>query len=146
MNNIVNTKNQLNQDAILRKLKTFSGTEKYHRYSSLHPRFLLTDGTLYLAKSCSCYWLFDYLASQQSNPVIKNHKELKSIQFWKLEVEDSSGLIICEWDAGQVVYKERIGFTDFPLESIRIWIIPTWISADLTNNNIHMVAMLPSEY
>ena len=148
MNNAINnTNNGLNQEAVLRKLRTFSGTERYHRHSSLFPRFLLTDGALYLSKVCSCSWLFDYLASYQSNLAIKNDKRLQKMQFWKLKVEGSSGVIICEWDHGQVVHKEQIGFTDFPLESIRIWISPTQMTPNLTMlDQVHMVAMLPSEY
>ncbi|NEQ50493.1 MAG: hypothetical protein F6K11_10220 [Leptolyngbya sp. SIO3F4] len=147
MNNIINTKNKLNQDAILKKLRTFSGTKSYFRHSSLFPRFLLTEGALYLAKACSCYWLFDYLASQQNNPVIKDHKKLQIMQFWELTAGESTGVISCEWADERAVHEDQISFTAFPLESIRIWIAPTMATPTFeTLDNKHMVAMLPSEY
>ncbi len=42
------------------QLSQFTGTEKYYRIS---PKAVLTDGTLYLAETASCYWLMDVYAS-----------------------------------------------------------------------------------
>ncbi|NJL42457.1 MAG: hypothetical protein HC856_01605 [Pseudanabaena sp. RU_4_16] len=123
-------------------LEQFTGTTQYYRYSPLFRRMVLTDGTRYLAEVGECYWLFDHIASLQAHPAIKEHPELKDIQFWRLEVrEDQAATLTCEWDKGKTVYIEEISFTDFPLDHVRIWIAPTWLE-----NGLVQVALLPSEY
>lgn len=124
-------------------LAGFSGTSQYYRYSPLFPWLVLTDGTRYLVEHGECYWLIDQIASLQFYPTIKNHRELKALQLWRLDVkEDKSAMLSCEWDSNKVVYTESISHTDFPLDSVRIWIAPTW----LEDSGWVKVAFLPSEY
>lgn len=132
---------------IERTLKTFSGTTQYYRHSpQIFPLFHLTDGTHYVAEECEAYWLMDYIASHQVNPVIRDHPKLQELQFWTLTVNDSKGTIICEWDTGEVVYKDAISYTDFPLEKISIWVAPLYLSAEDIEPPLKRVAYLPSEH
>lgn len=124
-------------------LAGFTGTTRYYRYSPLFRSFVLTDGTKYLAEAGECYWLFDQIASLQFLPVIRNHPELRVMQFWYLEVrEDRSAVLRCEWDKNKTVYMDVIPYTDFPLEHIRIWVGQT----SLDDAGQVRVAFLPSEY
>ena len=130
---------------IISNLAKFTGTEQYYRYSPLFPFMLLTDGTKYLADSCQCYWLFDLIASMQLEQLIRDHKQLQLLQFWRLNVKaDRSASVICEWDSEQTVYTQNIEYTDFPLTEARIWVQPYY--ASLSDNIKKLVAHLPSEY
>jgi hypothetical protein len=132
-----------NIDQIQKELESFSGTTGYYKLSPLFPRFVLTDGTLFLADSCKCYWLLELIASYQFDKRIKNHPELiGNTQFWKLEVIKNKGLLICEWDEGQTVLEHSLDYTDFPLQKIKIWVGQT----ELANEALVSVAYLPSEY
>ena len=126
-------------------LAQFSGTTVYHRYSALFPFMLLTDGTLYLAQDCKCYWLLDTIASMQHSPVIYEHEKLQSFQCWKLEANHKgSAVLTCEWDSDQVVFRTELPYTDFPLPEVRIWVQP-WYNPCQPNRKL-LVAFLPSEY
>ena len=140
--NIMTTENE-RKGKLVSELAQFCGTAQYYRFSpQLFPYFLLTDGTQHLASEAGCYWLFDLIASLQKQDSVK---ELE-IQFWTLTVaEDNSAVLICEWDAGQVIYSQQIEFTDFPLDSVRIWVAPTEMDFRGVVRR-HWVAMLPSEY
>ena len=62
---------------ILAQLNNFTGTEKYHRFSSLFPNILLTDGANHLANQANCFWLMDIIASVQHLSNIKTIELLK---------------------------------------------------------------------
>jgi hypothetical protein len=140
---IMTTENERNSK-LVSELAQFSGTTQYYRFSpQLFPYFLLTDGTHYLAEEAGCYWLFELIASLQTHASVR---KLQQIQFWTLNVaEDNSAVLICEWDTGQVIYSQQIEFTDFPLDSVRIWVTPTEMDFRGVVRR-HWVAMLPSEY
>lgn len=123
----------------------FTGTTAYYQYSPLFANFLLTDGTKFLAEKAECYWLMDKIAALQIHPTIKNHPQLRTIQFWKLTVhDDRSATLLCEWDYNEMVYEERIDYTDFPLDSVKVWVQRTRLSED--SKEWVYVAHLPSEY
>ena len=141
----LNKKNK--RQEIEKELNSFTGTTQYYRHSpQLFPNFYLTDGTYFLAESCEAHWLIDYIASQQLNPKIREHPKLKQIQFWTLKVENSRGVIFCEWDSGFEVFREKIDYTDFPLDLIRIWVSPLYFGPDDVEPPLKLVAFLPSEY
>lgn len=119
-------KNVLNQ--------LFTGTEKWHRYSPLFPKVLLTDGALYLAQEGGAFWLMDLIASSQINKQVKK----EPFQVWRLMVhKDNSATITGEDGNGNVIYTQYIEKTDFPLDSIDIW---------AGQEEEHLIILLPSEY
>ena len=69
---------------------------------------------------------------------------LRDMQFWTLSVKDNSAALICERDEGDIVIRQNIEYTDFPLPSIRIWLEAGAAIIDGTERSV-MVAMLPSE-
>ena len=123
----------LTPDNIQQALDQCTGTQAYHRLNPLHS-ILVTDGILLLVELCGCYWLLDYINISQA--YLPRDPLLEKIQFWTLTVNpDQSALLICERDAGDVVYRAEVSNTDFPLPEQRIWV---------TGNP--KLALLPSEY
>jgi hypothetical protein len=140
---ITENKKNVSREEIEKQLGKFRCTTCYHRFSLLFRNFVLTDGAKYIADRCGAYWLFDLIASHQSNPKVKDSRRIgDSIQFWTLKVEDQQGVIICEWDKDQVVLEQKIDYTDFPLPQVRIWVAKT----QLADESIVWVAYLPSEH
>lgn len=110
-------------------LASFTGTEQYHRYWM---GLKLTDGAKYLADQAGAYWLMDAIASYQ--PEAMRDPMLCEMQFWKLKVNaDKSATLTCERDTDDVAFKQEIGYTDFPLDSVKVYV----------QNG---VILLPSEY
>ena len=122
----------MNTFKIKRDLKQFTGTESYHKH--LFPGkspLLLTDGCAYLRDACNSFWLFDCILSYQLEKVLKG----VNFQLWELRQskKDMSWLLSCSEDSGlKPLISQRIEFSDFPLDYIRIYVIQG-------------VALLPSE-
>jgi len=103
-------------------LAQFTGTENYYNH---YLGYRYTDGVKYLAEVGKCYWLLDAVFS---------HMRSEPFQIWTLEVKDSKAVLIMIEDTGQPEkVKQEIEFTDFPLESIKFYLIDK-------------VLLLPSEY
>lgn len=108
-------------------LNQFTGTEKYYKHWT--NRIIYTDGIQYLAEKAGAYWLVDTIASYQ-----KDFSDA-GFQVWTLsKYLDDSAVLTMKEDSGEPdIVRQEIGYTDFPLESIRLWV----------SNG---VLMLPSEY
>jgi hypothetical protein len=110
-------------------LRQFTGTESWYR----HPfkrSILFTDGAKYVADRAGAYWLLDEIAFAQA----KKRIAAEAFQLWKLKVRaDQTARLICENGNGEVIFRKRIDYTDFPLKEISFY---------FTNN----VILLPSEY
>ena len=110
----------LTKHQILNHLDQFTGTEYYY---PLWPKVMLTDDTKYLAETVGCYWLMDGIASH-----ILHLPKKETFAGCKLVIDDGNG---------NVLAKQHIRYTDFPLDSMRLyacWGEERWI------------IMLPSEY
>jgi len=103
-------------------LAQFTGTTQYYKnFLGL----LYTDGIQAMAETGGAYWLIDAIASFR-------RREL--FQVWKLTVSDNKGALTMQEDSDQpIIVKQKIPFTDFPLESIEFFVIDN-------------VLMLKSEY
>ncbi len=106
-----------NKIEIETELRQFTGTECYYQYNGTYDTYMLTDGIKYLAESCGCYWLLNIIDSYQAN--LKD----ADFQVWILNVSDSSALITCEDGNRNDLVQQFIEFTDFPLDSIKIYLI-----------------------
>lgn len=120
-------------------LPQFSGTESYTnlRYPWLKgKRFLLTDGTKYLAEKAGAFWLMDAIASHQMNGKVA----AEEMQFWKLVVDaESKATLTCDDGNGNILVTQEIPYTNFPLPEITVYVQDSEYLAGL-------VVMLPSEY
>jgi hypothetical protein len=121
---------QIDSAQLLSNLRQFTGTEKYAR---LTKSVVLTDGAVYLAEEASCFWLFDLYASHLS--AIDSRKE--EFTCLKLSKSNSSCNIVIDDGNVNVLAKQFVEYTDFPLDDFTLygcWSGEFW------------VLMLPSEY
>jgi Family of unknown function (DUF6876) len=114
-------------------LNQFHGTAQYykHLFPGKSP-LLITEGCKYVRDACNAYWLFDALLSYQSNKILRDI----NFQVWEFRrlKKDLSWVLTCRQDSDKKpILTQFIEFSDFPLDSIKIWIIDK-------------VALLPSEY
>jgi hypothetical protein len=124
-------------------LAQFTGTQSWHRWSPLFPNMLLTDGVLYLAEKGQCFWLMDAIASHQ--PDLLKNEWAEQAQFWELTVDldAHTAVLICREDSDKApAVTQVIEYTDFDLDTIKIWVMPT----GRPNGGVDYVLLLPSEY
>lgn len=103
---------KITKEELLKNLEQFCGTETYYQHISGK---CFTAGVKYLADNAECYWLLDkILFTNRSEP----------FQVWKLLVQDQTGTLTMIEDIGcPELVKQRIPYTDFPLDSITLWLI-----------------------
>lgn len=118
----------MSKSELLTALAQFTGTTQWY-YHPLFKAYRYTDGIRFLAQNAGAYWLLEFILSHQSNAKIK----ATSFQSWKL-VREGEGCIITVDDGNKnEIETFQINYTDFPLDSIRIWMVDD-------------VMLLPSEY
>ena len=105
-------------------LSQFIGTEQYHQHWM--QQIVFTDGVKYMADVGGAFWLIDVIAS---------YRRKEHFQIWELKVNpDKSCIVTMKEDTDEpVLVTQEIPFTDFPLESIKLYLIDG-------------VLLLPSEY
>ena len=121
----------LTKQEILNTIPQFYGTEAYYRWSPIFGNFLLTDGAKYIAEACDAYWLVDLFASHL--PAYKD----EGFAVLYLKVKDGKAVAQIEDGNGKVLKKQKIEYTDFPLDQIVLYCCP---------HGDQFVIMLPSEY
>lgn len=101
-------------------LAQFIGTENYYK----HPftRTVYTDGVKYLAENAGAYWLIDYIAFKQ----IEDGEIFNTdfFQVWSLDAIPElkhSAVITCTDGDDNLLLKETIEYTDFPLTHIKLY-------------------------
>jgi hypothetical protein len=121
----------LDKQKLLADLRYFTGTEMYHTHRILGGQSMhITDGCQYLRENAGCYWLFDIILIQQSTELM----QLEPFQRWQLAKQPDGSWLVMATDGNTItLYKQRIEFSDFPLEEITIYLDEG-------------VALLPSEY
>lgn len=111
-------------------LHQFTGSECWYRFG-VNRAHVLTEGAKYVADTAGAYWLMDEISlSQPYNKRVAR----EAFQVWRLVVRpDHTALLTCDDGDGNMVFKKKITFTDFPLEGITLY---------FSDNTI----FLPSEY
>lgn len=124
------------------ELRQFSGGDAFYRHS-LHRRVIYSAGVQHLAERAGAYWLIDAIASYLGTDVldqaIEHDDRLRWLQFWRLAVaEDRSASLSCRADSDMpAVVEQSIEFTDFPLDTIDVWV---------GYDGEHWTLYLPSEH
>lgn len=121
----------MTKEEILSKLPNFYGTENYHRWSVLFPKFVLTDGAKFIADECGAYWLMDAIASylpKYRDDGFATACLKKSASGFLLRIEDGND---------NAFATQAIEYSDFPLDEITLYVVD---SGDF------WVILLPSEY
>ena len=106
-------------------LRQFSGDLERFRHP-LSRNVIYTPGVQYLAEQGQAYWLIDaitsYFGTDAMNQAMRKDSRLKSLQFWRLEVQDESGVLTARADDGvEPFVRQEIEHTDFPLEQVDVW-------------------------
>lgn len=110
-------------------LRHFTGSEECYA-NPLFSKFNYTEGVKYLAEKGECYWLIDYIFSNQILPKVNG----QSFQVWKIQVdEDDKALVMVEDGNDNELTRLNIGYTDFPFNHFTLWLV-------------HRTLLLPSEY
>lgn len=110
-------------------LTQFTGTEHYYR---IHPQIVLTDGAKFLADEAGAYWLMDAIASY-----LRFFQPKECFACCALKVNSIGAELLIDDGNGNILAKQEIEYTDFPLPEIKlygIWSDGFW------------VIMLTSEY
>ena len=98
----------------INELRQFTGTENWYKHLS---GYLYTDGVQYVAQEGGAYWLIDKILL-----TTRAKKNLQEFGAWKLEVnEDKKAILVCEDGNYHELYREKIEWTDFPLNKIEAW-------------------------
>ena len=130
---------KMNALEIEETLAQYYGTMQLHRWSFLFRKHVATDGVLKMAELCQAFWLLDAIASHQ--PKLLKDPMLRNFQKWTLTVKESRATLVCELDTDDVAVRQKIGYTNFPLPEMVIYVKPT----QLGNGENVWVLMLVSE-
>lgn len=95
----------------------FSGTENYYNYQWLK----MTDGVKYLSDACQSYWLIDIVCSLRCDKRIRNEVFI-SITLIKNKTGRGAKFVADDGN-GNILYRQFIAFTDFPLKSIKMYLV-----------------------
>lgn len=112
------------------ELKQFTGTENWYQHA-LFRAFTYTDGVRFVAREAGAYWLLDRIFGLQYE---SEKIQGEPFQVWDLKVhDDKTATLTCTDGNDGPVHQETISFTDFPISTIRFYLI-------------NQVLLLPSEY
>ena len=120
-----------------------TGTEKYTRHGLMRT-LLMTDGVMWLQEHAEAYWLVDAIASHVATNKMLQQEEFQTWYFNR-GGEDHAPfsrphvLSVTNGNDGTPIVTQKIEYTDFPLPTIRFFVIKDeglggW------------VILLPSEY
>ena len=116
------------------ELRQFYCSEQFFR-NPLFPQYVYTEGVQYLAQNANCYWLLDYIFSNQMDSKLK----AESFQTWTIHVKEENTAIIQVTDGNKNTLKNfNLGYTDFPIDLCSKEGFTLWL--------IDQTLLLPSEY
>lgn len=107
-----------------RDLEQFSGTENYYTSGFIGriAGIKHTDGVQYMAVMGRAHWLIDAITSYQKAKFTARNP----FQVWTLTSKTSkdghrSAVLVGEDGNGKVLARQRIGYTDFPLDKVKVY-------------------------
>lgn len=100
-------------------LRQFTGSENSYRHN-LNREILYTDGAQYLAEAGGAYWLLDEIALANR---YQSRVRAEEFQVWTLtrDQKGNGATLDCGDGNGNTVYRKRIPFTDFPLDTVKLF-------------------------
>jgi len=99
-------------------LNQFTGAIVWYQ-PLLYPQFLYTKGVRYLATNTDCFWLLDFIFSNQILPAIAE----ETFQKWMIELEEEQAVITVRDSNEQVLETFTISNVFFPLRKQTLWCI-----------------------
>jgi hypothetical protein len=121
----------------LEDLNQFTGSEEFFRHS-INRNLIYTEGVKYVAEGAGAFWLLDAIAiANFIEPTLKDEE----FQTWVLTKKGNAATLVADDGNNRVLYTQAIDYTDFPLDSIKFYVVSA-----LDFGNHTKMAMLPSEY
>jgi len=117
---------EMNTERIRHELAGFQATGQLYRYPYFN--FIYTDGVKLMAELCKADWLVTDTAIQAMD--LMNQSAFVTIDLFK---EGDTAKIDYSDGNGNILHRQGYSFTDFPLETFRMYFV---------NNTL----LLPSEY
>ena len=116
-------------------LYQFKNSKQWHKFSTLTPDALLSDGTQWVAEEGDVLWFFDIVGLVQT---INEDTNQEVFQHWHVKwEEDMATTIVCEDGNNNIVYTRVIPYTYFPFRSLDVYAV---------NTKDKIKIMLPGEY
>jgi uncharacterized protein DUF6876 len=99
-------------------LNRFTGSANVWVHS-VNSAVVYSEGAKYVADRGGAHWLLDKIAIFQQ---CIRRVAATDFQIWTLSVQqDQSATLTCRDDDSHVLYKERLYYTDFPLDEVTLW-------------------------
>ena len=109
-------------------LKQFTGQVVWYQ-PLLYPHFLYTKGVRYLATHADCFWLLDFIFSNQALATLKE----ETFQIWTIELDNDKASITVNDGNENVIEVLPLFDAYFPFKKFTLWCIQGRL-------------MLPTEY
>lgn len=119
----------MNTHELQTNLSHFTGTENYYR---VMPRLVITDGVQYLVTQANLYWFVSAIYSHLISNAIYSEFVVA-----RLTVIGKIADLVLDDGNDQVISRQRIDYTDFPLDEISIY---------CCYQQQDWILLLPSEY
>jgi hypothetical protein len=119
----------MNTHELQTSLSHFTGTENYYR---VMPRLVITDGVQYLVTQANLYWLVSAIYSH----LISNEIYSEFVVAQLTVIGKIADLVLDDGN-DQVISRQRIDYTDSPLDEISIY---------CCYQQQEWILLLPSEY
>ncbi len=94
-------------------LREHTSSENFYKYNF---GLVITEGVLTLAKTFSCFWWLDIIASYQSQ--LKNEE----FQVWTLKRIGNSAVVVATNGNEKQLISQKIPFTDFQPDEATVWV------------------------
>ena len=107
-----------NLQELLEGLNQFTGEIVWYQ-PLLYPHFLYSKGVRYLATKADCFWLLDFIFSNQILPAIAED----TFQVWTIEKESDQATITVSDGNENVIEVFTLSNTFFPLKKYTLWCI-----------------------
>ena len=135
------TKPTTQAESLVQGMRGFTGGLGFYRHQ-FNRNIIYSEGVQYLAEEGQAYWLIDAIASyyitSKMRSAMAQDERLESMHFWTLTVKDERGVLVAQADSGEPAFiKQKIPYTDFLLDEVRIW---------AGFDGRHWVLYLPSEH
>jgi hypothetical protein len=119
----------MNTHELENNLSQFTGTQNYYR---VMPRLVITDGVRYLVNQANSYWLVSTIYSH-----LVTRSVYSDFVVAQLTVSGKTADVVLDDGNDQIIAKQAIEYTDFPLDEISIY---------CSYQEKNWVLLLPSEY
>ena len=107
-----------NSELLLKELGQFAGETVWYK-PLLYPLFLYTKGVRYLASHADCFWLLDFIFSNQLLPAIAEQE----FQVWTIVKDGNKAAITVGDENDNIIETFTLSNTSFPLKKYTLWFI-----------------------